>query len=237
MNIRPALLVVEMSRGISFHVLRTFDFSGSESVHHNTDISPLVHEQHLNFQHFPSCLCRKMLEFSSSDMYECTTALMLKFAEAIWKSGETLVDHTTVLGLLTLEDKDNHFESVRYAIDDDKIAVVIWSDGKEEKKKELCGIESNDYFHFLAIVLFDLSEGKDYALSKQFLRDARIVIGEAGNNPSRTGKRPTSNNSLRTIPGLRLGLIWSRPKWDRFQFIAKLCITALKLVLDIVFHR
>ena len=66
-------------------------------------------------------------------------------------------------------------------------------------------IESNDYFHFLAIVLFDLSEGKDYALSKQFLRDARIVIGEAGNNPKSHREAPNLKQQSEDDSWLTIG--------------------------------
>ena len=60
----------------------------------------------------------------------------------------------------------------------DRTLVVIWNDGKEEKKNEICSKYCRNHFQFFAIVMFDLTEGNNYALSKQFLRGARITLAK-----------------------------------------------------------
>jgi hypothetical protein len=72
-------------------------------------------------------------------MFEFTTAIMLKLAEAIWHSADNVVDHDAVLELINW----NHVDcdaSNRYSIDADRTVVVIWNDGKEEEKNELYSI-------------------------------------------------------------------------------------------------
>ena len=110
-------------------------------------------------------------------MFEFTTAIMLKLAEVIWHAADNLVDHDAVLELINWNCVDCD-ASIRYSIDADRTVVVIWDDGKEEKKNELCSIYCKNHFQFFGLVMFELSEGNNFNLSKQFLREARITLAK-----------------------------------------------------------
>jgi hypothetical protein len=166
-----------------FHFLRTFQFTRQEP--NDTEEDSSAHGQDANFQRLQPCLYHKLpVDISSQEMLDFTSVVMFKLADAIWKSGENFVDHITVLNFLTWEAQDGHVRSARYEIDDDKTVVAILSDGQNERKKEMGLIRPGEYFHFLGIVLFDLSEGNKYNKSKQFLREARMALAKVGRSRS-----------------------------------------------------